>query len=63
MSDKKKKNPIKIKEKNKGKFTSYCKSKGFGGVTDACIEEGLASKSAAVRKRANFAKNAKSWNK
>lgn len=63
MLDKKKKNPIKIKEENKGKFTSYCKAKGFGGVTDACIEEGLASKSAAVRKRANFAKNAKSWNK
>jgi hypothetical protein len=54
---------INIKPENKGKFTKYCKSKGHDSVTGACIEEGLASKSAAVRKRANFAKVSKSWNK
>jgi len=63
MQDKKKQNPIKIKPENKGKFTEYCKSKGHGSVTDTCISEGLASKSVAVRKRANFARNAQSWNK
>jgi len=63
MAEKKKKSGIHIKPENKGKFTSYCKSKGYGGVTGECIEDGLASKSAAVRKRANFARNAKSWNK
>ena len=62
MADKKK-SGIHIKPENKGKFTKYCKSKGHGSVTDACISEGLASKSAAVRKRANFAKVSKSWKK
>ena len=53
---------IKIKEKNKGKFTEYCKSKGHKGVTRACEEEGLASKFASVRKQAQFSKNNRSWN-
>lgn len=57
------KKPIKVKPENKGKFTKYCKSKGHGSVTNECIEEGLASKSAGVRKQANFARNARSWNK
>ena len=59
----KEKPKIKIKKENKGKFTEYCKSKGYEGVTRECEEEGLASKSAAVRKRANFSRNARSWNK
>lgn len=54
---------IEINPKNKGKFTKYCKSKGHEVVTGECIEQGLASNSVAVRKQANFAKNAKSWNK
>ena len=54
---------IKIKKENVGKFTEYCKSKGYGGVTSKCISEGKASNSPAIRKRATFAKNAKSWNK
>lgn len=62
MADKKK-NPIHIKPENKGKFTNYCKNKGHGGVTGQCIEEGLASKVAGVRKMANFARNAKGWKK
>ena len=48
---------IEIKEKNKGKFTEYCEGK----VTKECIEEGLASKSADVSKRANFARNARKF--
>jgi len=56
-----KKTPIKIAPERKGLFTKYCKSKGHGSVTDTCISEGLASKSAAVRKRANFARNAKTF--
>ena len=54
---------IEIKEANKGKFTEYCKDKGHKSVTSKCIEEGLASKSAKVNKRAQFVKNAKGWNK
>lgn len=54
---------IEIKPENKGKFTQYCKSKGYKGVTEGCISKGKKSKSSAVRKRAVFADNAKSWNK
>ena len=39
-----------------GSFTAYCKQKGFGGVTSACIAEGLKSKDPTVRKRAVLAK-------
>ena len=50
---------IEIKESNKGKFTEYC----GGKVTNKCIEKGLDSQNETTRKRAQFAKNAKSWNK
>lgn len=50
---------IEIKSENKGKFTEYCDGK----VTDKCIEKGLGSPNETTRKRAQFAKNAKSWNK
>ena len=53
---------IEIKPENKGKFTSFCKSKGYDGVTSKCISAGLNSKSAIVRQRANFARNASKWN-
>lgn len=53
---------IKIKEKNKGKFNKYCKGKGHESVTRECEEEGLASKSAKVRKMAQFSKNSREWN-
>ena len=42
-----------IKKSNRGKFTSYC----GGKVTTSCINKGLKSKSASVRKQAQFAKN------
>ena len=54
---------IHIKKKNRGKFTEYCKRKGYGGVTDACIAEGKRSKSPTTRKRATFAGSARKWKK
>nr|DAF24894.1 MAG TPA: hypothetical protein [Crassvirales sp.] len=49
---------IHIKKANRGKFTDYC----GGKVTSECIARGKRSKSAAVRKRATFAANArKKW--
>lgn len=48
---------IHIKPQNKGKFTDYC----GGKVTSECIEQGLNSPSATIRKRANFARNARKW--
>lgn len=52
---------IEIDPKNKGKFTDWCKDKGYDGVTNVCIEEGLASRAAKTRARAQFAENAKKW--
>jgi hypothetical protein len=48
---------IHIKKKNKGKFTDYC----GGKVTAECIAKGKNSPSAAIRKRATFAANARTW--
>lgn len=48
---------INIKEKNIGSFTKYC----GGKVTDECIEKGLGSPNETTRKRAQFAKNARSF--
>lgn len=56
------KKKIMIKPENRGKFTQYCKGKGHDSVTNECISEGLASKSAHVNKMAQFAKNAKKFN-
>ena len=55
----KKGNKIHIKKENKGKFTAYCNGK----VTNECIQKGLRSKDPKIRKRANFARNVRSWNK
>lgn len=48
---------IHIKKQNKGKFTDYC----GGKVTEECIQKGLHSPNATIRKRANFARNARKW--
>lgn len=48
---------IHIKPENRGKFTDYYDGK----VTSECIARGKGSKSAAVRKRATFAANARKW--
>ena len=52
---------IKIKKKNKGTFTKYCKGLGEPGVTAKCIAKGKASKNSKTRKRAVFAGNAKKF--
>lgn len=49
----KKGNKIKIKKKNKGKFTEYC----GGNVTQECIQRGKNSPDPKIRKRAVFANN------
>ena len=41
-----------------GSFTRWCKRQGFKGVTAECICRGLRSKSAAIVKKAKFAKAA-----
>ena len=51
------KSGIHIKKKNRGSFTSYC----GGKVTDACIRKAKNSPSAAIRKKAVFAENARGW--
>lgn len=63
MAKKKKGSGIYIKPENKGKFTAWCKRHGYSKVTTACIEEGLRAKDPAVRKEANFARNARKWKK
>lgn len=53
------KSGIHIKKKNRGSFTSYC----GGKVTDECIRRAKNSPSAAIRKKAVFAQNARGWAK
>ena len=48
---------IDLNPKNKGKFTEYCKRKGYTGVTCQCICEALKSNNTTVVKRAVFAYN------
>lgn len=50
---------IHIKKENRGKFTSYC----GGKVTSECIARGKNSPNPAIRKRATFAANVRSWAK
>lgn len=54
---------IKIKEANKGKFTAHCKSEGYDGVTQDCINKGMKSTSDSLRKQAIFANNVRQFNK
>jgi hypothetical protein len=51
------KSGIKIKKKNKGKFTDYC----GGKVTDECIRRAKSSGNPTLVKRATFAANARKW--
>lgn len=53
------KSGIHIKKKNRGKFTSWC----GGKVTSECIARGKRSSNPAIRKRATFAANSRSWSK
>ena len=61
--DPKSKKGIHIKKKNRGKFTEYCKRKGYSGVTSQCIAEGKRSSNPTTRKRATFAGSARKWKK
>ena len=54
---KKKGGNIHIKKKNRGKFTEYC----GGKVTEECIRKGKNSSNPAIRKRAVFAQNVRSF--
>lgn len=54
------KSGIKIKPSKVGSFTAWCVRKGFKKVTSACIAAGLKA-SPAIRKKANFARNARRW--
>jgi hypothetical protein len=45
------------KKGTKGAFTKWCRSKGYPGVTMACIKRGKSSKSLRTRRRAIFAEN------
>lgn len=53
------KSGIHIKKANRGKFTDYC----GGKVTSECIARGKASSNPAIRKRATFAANSRSWSR
>lgn len=44
----------------KGAFIKYCKGKGFNGVTNQCINEGIHSKNPHVQHRARLAKTLRS---
>lgn len=53
------KSGIKIKKKNRGKFTEYC----GGNVTQECINRAKKSGNKTLIKRATFADNARKWKK
>lgn len=46
---------IKSAIRHPGAFTRWCKSRGYKGVTQACINEGKKSSSRTVRKQAVLA--------
>jgi hypothetical protein len=53
----KKGSKIRIKKKNRGKFTEYC----GGKVTQECIDKAKKSGNKKLVKRAVFAENARKW--
>jgi hypothetical protein len=54
---------IHIKASHKGLFHKDVGKKAGEKITSSDIQKGLHSKSGAERKRANFARNARKWNK
>lgn len=60
-TSRRKRKPIRIKKANRGKFTAYAKRNKLS--MSQAISKGKKSKSAAVRKRAVFAQNARKWRK
>lgn len=53
------KNFIQDANLKEGSFTKWCKTQGYDGVTQECINEGLASKNATTRRRARLAQTFK----
>ena len=55
------------KDLKKGAFTAWCKSHGYGGVTEGCITEALRvakkTKNRTLQKRATLARTFRSMNK
>jgi hypothetical protein len=49
----------KIKKTKEGSFTAWAKSHGYS--MSKAIEMGLKSTNPAIRKKANFARNARKW--
>lgn len=58
-----KKHPIQIKKKNEGKFTASAKQAGMGVQEYARKVLADPKASSTLKKRANFARNAKKWHK
>lgn len=56
MKKKKNKRWIQGAIENPGAFTEWCKRRGYSGVTQKCIEEGMRSKNPTIRRRANLAR-------
>lgn len=63
MAKRRARRKIRIKPSKRGTFTAWCKRQGYSSVTLACIAKGKRSKSAAIRKKATFAGNARKWKK
>jgi len=55
--------PIKIKKKNRGKLRAHAGAKKGKNIPVSTLRRLKKSKSAAVRKRATFALNARKWRK
>jgi hypothetical protein len=59
-----KRKPIRIKPKNRGKFTAWAKARGMTvAAAAAMVKRNPGRYSAAVRKMANFASNSRKWKK
>lgn len=65
MATRKGKSKIKIKPSRVGSFKAWARRKGLldkdGSVGMKAIRAGLKSKSASIRRKANFANNARKW--
>jgi len=56
MARKRSKKWMRSAVKRPGAFTRWCKSRGYKGVTAACIREGLRSKNTRVKRMAVLAR-------
>ncbi|ADO44963.1 hypothetical protein Hydth_0564 [Hydrogenobacter thermophilus TK-6] len=63
MAKKSKKNWIQSAIKKPGSFTQWCKKRGYEGVNEECIAEGMKSKDPKTRARARLAKTLRGMSK